>query len=208
MGRIRRSVPRSRLPLHRRPLADPQAFRRWVLVGLLAAFTATFTGRVMAEAEASRHRWGDTRTVLVVDQAVERGQPIAGRYTVARWPVALVPEHAVSHVDPRAIATGPLSVGSPLTDASVARPGVIGRRRVAVPVGQAPIPLEPGDVVDVWATTDPSLAGEHLTTRRLATSATVTSADHDSVVLAVRDDEVADVAEAAALSTITLVASS
>lgn len=206
MGRIRRSVPRSRLPLHRRPLADPQAFRRWVLVGLLAVFTATLTGRVMAAAETSRHRWGDTRAVLVLDHDIARGDAVSGRFTAARWPVALVPEGALTHVDRRAIATGPMRVGAPLTDASVAEPGIIGRRRVAVPVGQAPIPLEPGDVVDVWATTDPSLAGARLTTRRLATSATVTSTGHDSVVVAVRDDEVADVAEGAALATITLVA--
>lgn len=209
MGRIRRSIPRSRLPLHRRPFADPQAFRRWVLVGLLAAFTALLTGRVVASAEGARQRWGDTRPVLVVDHDVDRGQPLAGRVTVAQWPVGLVPERAVADVDDvgaDAVAAGPMAVGTPLTEQSVGHPALVGRRRVAIPVGPAALPLEPGDQVDVWATTDPSLAEGHLTTRRLAASATVTSANAKAVVVALDADEVADVAAAVSLSTVTLVA--
>ncbi len=52
-----------------------------------------------------------------------------------------------------------------------------------------------------------SLVGDGgLSTRRLATGAVVSSADHTVVVVAVAPDEVADLAEAAALATITLVA--
>ena len=50
MGRIRASVPRSRLPLHRRPFADPAALRRWLLVVALAASTGLLVSRAVTAA--------------------------------------------------------------------------------------------------------------------------------------------------------------
>ena len=206
MGRIRASVPRSRSPLHRRPFADPAALRRWLLVAALAAGTGLLVSRAVASAESARHRWGDTRTIQVAARARAAGEPLAGAARPERWPVGLVPEAALAEVPPGARAAGPIDAGAPLTAALVAEADDAGRRRVAVPVGTAPLPLDAGDRVDVWATTDPSVGDGGLETRRLAAGAVVAWADHVSVVVAVAPDEVADLAEAAALATITLVA--
>ena len=103
-------------------------------------------------------------------------------------------------------AAGPIDPGAPITRSLVDAADDAGRRRVALPVGSAPLPLDPGDRVDVWATTDPSFADGVLATRRVAAGAVVASADHASVVVAVAPGEVAELAEAAALATLTLVA--
>ncbi len=206
MGRIRASVPRSRLPLHRRPFADPAALRRWLLVLVLAAGTAVLVGRSMSAAESARHRWGRTRTILVAARARAAGEPLDGATRAVPWPEGLVPEGALTEVAPGARTAGPVDAGAPITRSLVDRGDGDGRRRVALPVGSAPLPVGPGDQVDVWATTDPSVGDGGLATRRLAAGAVVASADHAAVVVAVAPDEVADLAEAAALATITLVA--
>lgn len=208
MGRVRSPVPRSRLPLHRRPFADPAVARRWLVVVVLAMATAGLTGQVLAGAEAARSSWGRTRPVLVVDRAIKAGEPLSAAVVETRWPVALMPAGALGELPDDARASGPLGPGSPVTDAAVAEvePGGDGRRRVAIAVGAARLPLEAGDHVDVWATVDPSLTGGDLATRRVASGATVTSSGQTTVVVAVKPDEVAPVAEAAALATVTLVA--
>jgi Flp pilus assembly protein CpaB len=176
------------------------------VVVALAALTGLLVSRAMAAAESARHRWGETRPILVAERARAAGEPLHGATRTVRWPVGLVPDGALADVPPGALAAGPVDAGAPVTRALVASGDDDGRRRVALPMGGAPLPLDPGDRVDVWATTDPSLGDGGLTTRRLATGAVVASADHAAVVVAVAPDEVADLAEAAALATITLVA--
>jgi Flp pilus assembly protein CpaB len=175
------------------------------VVVALAALTGLLVSRAMAAAESARHRWGETRPILVAERARAAGEPLHGATRTVRWPVGLVPEGALTDVAPGARAAGPVDAGAPVTRALVAS-GDDDGRRVALPMGGAALPLDPGDRVDVWATTDPSLGDGGLTTRRLATGAVVASADHAAVVVAVAPDEVADLAEAAALATITLVA--
>ncbi|MCU1497959.1 MAG: hypothetical protein JWM47_1912 [Acidimicrobiales bacterium] len=213
MGRVRpvsprRSFPRSRLPLHRRPFADPAAFRRWLLVAALAAATAGLTGRLVARAEATQARWGATAMVLVVDRPLRAGTPLAAATSEAHWPVALVPPGALRSLPTRAVAAGPVATGTAVTPTILAprrHHGPVGQR-IAVPTGDTRLPLRVGDQVDVWATVDPSLAGQALATRRVASRATVTAVPGGTVVVAVTPAEVQGVAEAVALATITLVA--
>lgn len=207
-ARPRRRVPRTRLPIHRRILSDPAALRRWLLVLALAAAAAGLVGSVVSRAEAARHRWGETRQVLVTARAVEPGDSLSSAVTVAEWPVALVPSKALTDLPTGARAATAVGQGVAVTPEAVDDPRGPGGdgRRIALPVGPAPIPVEPGDRVEVWATTDPSLAGGSLATRRVATDATVTSADDTAVVVSVSPEDVPDVAEAAALATVTLVA--
>lgn len=209
MGRIRTRVPRSRLPLHRRLVADPSVLRRYLVVVVLAALTAMLVQRLLAEAERVRHQWGDTRYVMVVSKAIEAGEPLAPATASVRWPVALLPSDPVEDLADGAVAVASLDRGTPLTASLVTSGSATGlddRQRIAVPIGRAPIPVSKADRVDVWATVDPSLAGGELSTRRVAADAVVVSAGPDAVVVAVEAPEVDDVAEAAALATITLVA--
>lgn len=211
MGRFRSSIPRSRLPWHRRVLADPGLIRRWAVVALLSVFTATLVQRVVSDAEAVRRRWGDTRSVLVLERTVAVGDPLAGAVTTVRWPVALTPSDAYRRLPPGARAGAIAGAGLPVTPALVDQRGTgarRGSRLMAVPVDTTALPLEVGDQVDVWATTDPSISGRGLATRRVAIDALVASSGPRAVVVEVEPDEVAAVTEAVALSTVTLVAKS
>ncbi|QXC63265.1 hypothetical protein KSP35_11030 [Aquihabitans sp. G128] len=174
----------------------------------LAAATAGLTGRLVAAAQAERERWGETRPVLVADRPLAAGDPLAGAVRTVRWPVGLAPPSALRAVPAGARTAGPVAEGAPLTAASLARggPGGADRQRLAVPVANARLPLRVGDRVDVWATVDPAVTGAAVATRRVARAATVASAGSRSVVVAVAADEVPEVAEAAALATVTLVA--
>jgi hypothetical protein len=208
VGRVRPSVPRHRLPLHRRVLADPAALRRWLLVIALALAAASITWRVVAAAEDARAAWGTTRSVLVTEAPVAAGEPVDA-VVERRWPVALAPPDALGTLPTDARAAGPLAPGVPLTASALAARGTdLDRSRMALPAGANPLPLDPGDRVDVWTTVDPSLTGAAPTTRRVAADVTVVTADPDTVVVAVDHEEVAAVAEAVALATLTLVATS
>jgi len=207
VGLSRPSVPRSRLPLYRRLLADPGLVRRCLLVLVLATLTAAVTGRTVQSAEAARRSWGETREVLVTRHDVKAGDPLMGTYRRTEMPIALAPPSALRSLPSDARAAAALDRGSTLTPASLDDgPGQSdGRRRVAVAVTGAPLPVEPGGRVDLWATVDPAVSGRRLTTVRVARDAVVTSAQARSVVVAVEPDEVADVAEAVALATVTVV---
>lgn len=209
MGRVRPSVPRSRLPLHRHLLADPGALRRWLLVAALALATGALTSRLVGAATAARDRWGRTAPVLVVEREVDAGGLLAGAVREARWPVALAPDHAVrpGRLPRDARAAAPLSPGTPLTDPAVAAGARRAQgHRVPVPAATAASHLEPGDRVDVWATVDPSLSGGPVRTRAVARGAVVAANAGDVVVVAVGREEVDEVVAAVALATVTLVA--
>lgn len=204
-----RPVPRHRAPLSRRLLADPSILRRWTLVAVLAIAAAALTSSVLGAADDARARWDDTQPVVVATASIRRGEPVAEAVRVAEWPIALAPEgvfSSVADLGDDALAAGPLAAGAPLTEAGVSRPGATdGMRRVALPHGLAPLPVGPGDRVDVWATYDPSLAGAGLQTRRVAVAAEVVTADDQVVVVAVDPAQAADLTEAVALATLTLV---
>lgn len=171
----------------------------------LAIVAAALTASVLSSAEAERRRWGETTTVLVTTRPVAQGDDLAGATRGEVWPTALVPAGASTAVDDGAIAVQPIGAGLPVTvDAIGTAHG--DRRHVALPVGPAPIPLDPGARIEVWATTDPSISGSSLATRRIAAEARVVSTDERSVVVSVSADDVADVAAAAALATVTVVA--
>lgn len=210
MGRVPvlragRRVPRARLPLHRRLLADPVSLRRWLLVAALAIVAATLTGSVLSSAEAERRRWGETTTVLVTTRPVAPGDVLTDATHNEIWPTALVPDATSIALVDGAVATQPIGAGLPVTTDAVGT-ALDDRRHVALPIGPAPIPVDAGTRVEIWATTDPSISGSSLATRRIAAEARVVSTDERSVVVSVSADDVADVAEAAALATVTVVA--
>jgi hypothetical protein len=198
------------VPLQRRFLLDPALLRSWLLIAAGSILVVAAVGHLVSEAASTTRRWGTTRPVLVVRRPVAAGHPLAGSVEVAQWPLALVPEGSLPSLPRQARARAPLGVGQPITGVSLAPMGpddpATGRQRVALPLAAAHLRLKRGDVVDVWATYDPSLTGGGVATRRVAVGAIVTSAGERSADVAVRRDDVADVARAAATSTITVVA--
>ncbi|MEO6987377.1 MAG: SAF domain-containing protein [Aquihabitans sp.] len=212
MGRVRSSVARHRLPILQRLLLDPRSLRRWVLVALAATVTAFMVAQVVVRAEHARTRWGTRQTVLVVADPVPAGQPVGPALRAEEWPIMLVPVGAFDRLDAvpdGATALGPLAAGTPLTDVAVT--GAVDgatRPRVAVPSGLAVLPLSVGDTVEVWATVVSVDPGAGPTTRRVTEGATVVTTDDETVVLTVEAHDIEAVAEAAALATVTLVATS
>jgi Flp pilus assembly protein CpaB len=209
MGRLRRTVPRSRVPWRRRALLDPAAVRYWLLVAAVSCVVAAVVGHAVNRAEHAQRDWGRTKPVLVAAEPIERGDDLAGATRSEAWPVGLVPDAALKEVLPGARAASRLDPGAPITRASLldgADPADPDARTVAVPADQHRLPVHEGDRVDAWATADPSLVadGEPLT-RRVASGARVVAVTPETVVLAVAPGAVPDLAEAATTATITLV---
>lgn len=210
MGRVRTPIPRSQVPLPRRLLLDPVVLRSWLLLAAGTVVVVAAVAHLVTGAEDTRRAWGRTRPVLVASRAVPLGAPLAGAVSTRRWPEALVPRGALRSLPDGATAAGTLTAGVPVTEAALdhdaAKTGGPDRRLVALPTGDARLPLARGDRVDVWATFDPSLAGDRPTTRRVAIEAVVTSSSSRALVVGIRPAEVPDVAEATTTATITLVA--
>ncbi len=202
MGLVRSSIPRSRVPWHRRVRTDRRAIRRWVVVAALAAATGGSVAGSVAGGEASRHRWGTTAPVLVTTSPVVAGDDLAQHTAVRRWPVALVPDGALARLPPGARAAVALPTGTALSTALLAATtgsDVAGRVVVAVPVGGASPSVAEADRVDVWD----AATGR---ARAVARGAVVTAVRGESVELAVADDDVAGLVTAVAVGTVVLVA--
>ena len=208
MGR-RPAPSRSRLPIHQRVLRDPAAVRYWLLVTAAALVLATGVGHVVGRAESTREGWGQTEVVQVLTRSVRAGDPLDDAFTESRWPRSLVPDAAIDELADGATANGDLDAGTPLTASQVQDPSTdaaTDERTIAIPLGDAVVPLRPGDRVDVWATVDPSLVADGgVATRRVAIGARVTDMGDEAAVLRVESGQVAEVAEAVATATITLV---
>jgi Flp pilus assembly protein CpaB len=197
-------VRRFRLFLARRPLVY------WLLVGLLAAATAGLIVQRIGALDAARRSWGDMRTVLVVRRPLAAGHRLEPDDTKAeRWPVALLPDDAVSTVALGTVVAVPVAPGEPLVRRRLGRGDagpVAGRlppgtRGVAIPLGDAVVPVQPGDRVDVVAASStPGAPGEIV-----AVGAPVITASDTVVLAAVRLDEVGAVAGAMANGDVLLV---
>ncbi|HEY4377396.1 MAG TPA: hypothetical protein VGM93_09565 [Acidimicrobiales bacterium] len=203
------SPTRSSVPLHRRIAYQRTAVRHWLVVLGLAVVTALVVSRALARGEAAERRWGVTVPVLVATRAIGASRPLAGAVQVKRRPVGVVPAGALRDLRLGARAADPIERGEIITAHRVASGSAAGigsrERTVALPLGRAPLPVHPGEAVEVWATYDPSSADGGPLTRRVAASARVVDAGHDAVTVAVDSDDAASVARAAALATVTLV---
>ena len=186
-----RRVPRSRVPLHRRLLRDRAVIRHWLVVAVLAWVLAALVTSAVDRAETTQRRWGRTAPTWVVDRPVRADEVLDGALRRERWPVALLP--ATTAQPP------------PGARAAVALAGADGRT-VALPLPDAHLPVREGDIVDVWATSDPAVAEDGTAdAQRVATGARVVATQEGGVVLEVDPDRVAGVAEAGASATISLV---
>lgn len=201
MGPARSSIPRSRLPWHRRIRTDPRAVRRWLLVVVLAAATAAATAQGTAEGRRARQRWGATVAVMVTTGSVAAGEELAPRTEVQQWPVAVVPDGAPTHLPDQARAAVDLPAGTVLSPTLLASAtGVDLVDRAVVAVGRdvpAPV-LDEQDRVDVW---DASATRPRLVAR----GAVVTALRGGAIELAVEHGDLAGVVTAVALGAVVLV---
>jgi Flp pilus assembly protein CpaB len=160
----------------------------WAVVALLAAAPAVVVGAQIAEARRARDGWLERRTILVTRHPVATGDVLADADVESKsWPVALVPDGAVDSLPDPAVATAPMAAGEPVVAARLGRPaaGPVaalvpgGHRAIAVPRGDAPLPLTVGDRVDVVAAVDPAVGDV------VAADALVVHVDEATVVVAV-----------------------
>lgn len=210
MGRVRRSVPHSRVPLHRLVRANPELLRRWLVVIALAGCTALVVGRSIADAEAARSRWGSTVPVLVTVAPVEAGLRLDPQVELRRWPTAVAPPGALREIAPDATASVDVDEGVPLTASLVSGADADSEERiqVAVPLGSTSMSFAEGDRVDLWSTSDPVFSStggstDRLTERVAAGAVVVADSDGRHLVAAVTVDEAERVVEALALATVT-----
>lgn len=68
----------------------------------------------------TRERWGETRAVVVARQQLEPGDPLDG-VEIVEWPIALVPDDALTTRDRRAVVRRHVARGEVLTGADVGR---------------------------------------------------------------------------------------
>lgn len=211
MGRVRSSIPRSRVPLHRLLRTQPALLRRWLVVAALAGLSGQAVAASVDAARRAERSWGATRPVLVTAGPVARGGTLTGQVREVAWPVALVPDGALADLPPEARAAARLGRGVPLTAEVLATTEPDGgRARVAVPAGPAALPVVDGDVVDVWSTAAGGFTASgtpgRARTDRVARSAVVVDvvADGQVVVVAVRPQEAEAVARAVGSATVVL----
>ena len=186
MHRLRPALPRSSgssrwggSPLGR--LARRPAFY-WIVAVTLSVSTAWLASDVIADAERARHQWGERRTVLVARHLIEAGETVTLGQVVERdLPLVAIPPGSVHDLEPgrtavTAILPGEVLLGRRLSGTGEAQLIPAGTAAVAVAIGPGSPPLEPGDLVQLWATLDPFAA--------VAASEPVA---HDAVVLDVGD---------------------
>jgi Flp pilus assembly protein CpaB len=171
----------------------------WTLTLLLAAVPAVIVALQIMEARDARDSWLERHTILVASRPLAPGEAVRADAVERReWPVALLPDGALEVLPDPAVASAPVAAGEPLVAARLGRPDVgavaslvpSGTRAVAVARGDAPLPVEVGDRVDVVAALDPATAAV------VAAGAVVVHVDDATAVVAVAATDVAAAAAA------------
>lgn len=201
MGSTRSSVPRSRLPWHRRLRTDPRAVRRWLVVLALAGATAASVAHTAADGRRARREWGRLVPVLVLVAPVAAEDPLDAAVAVRDWPATLVPDGVLTGLPDGARARLALPAGTPLTATLLAE--APGRDRSDRPVVAVPrLPASPAvavdDRVDLW-----DVSG--VRARVVSRGAWVTVVRGEAVEVAVVADDLHDVLGAVALEAVVLV---
>lgn len=209
-----------RVPLGRRPRPRPGLLLRrrpqlwWLLVMSVALTAGWLAAAVVAQAERTRTGWGDTKAVVIVDQARQAGDALRpGDVAVVDRPRAVVPADALEVLPPGAVLRADVFAGEVLVAGRLAPSGLTGvaamlppgTRAVAIPTeaGLVP-PLAPGDRVDVLVALPAEAAGDGPPGFAVATGALVVAVDDAGVTVAVPRDTAPRVAVALGQGAVTL----
>lgn len=193
------------------PILRPPPLRL-VLVAVLAVVVALAVHRSTSAAAEVADRLGTTAPAVVARHDLHAGDAIgAGDVAVVERPVAHLPDGAVAHDPTGRTVTATVHAGEILVTGRLAgedRGGTValvpeGWRAVAVPVLDAPLPLRPGELVDVVASFDPTLV-ERDPSVVVAGEVVVVDVSDDAVSVAVPRSRVTDVAFALTNGIVTL----
>jgi len=172
---------------------------------------------MVGQAEAEAARYGSLRPTLVALTDLPAGATVAAGDTELRpLPAGLVPGGALDDLVDGAVVTASIHAGEVVLDTRLGLAGLSptvallppGTRGLAVPAGPGTIPLADGDLVDVLATFDPSLAEGNEPTVAVARSALVVHVDAEAVTIAVTTEQTPRVAFALTAGSVTLALSS
>ncbi|MEA2702185.1 MAG: pilus assembly protein CpaB [Actinomycetota bacterium] len=210
-------ISRTRLISRTRFVRSPLAY--WAMVGALALFTGLVAARAVRTADSLTARYGPLRPVLFATHRLDPGAEVGAADVVVRQvPGSMAPADALASTESAVGRTVVVAVlaGLPVMGGHLGASGLRGvaallppgSRAVAVPNGGAPLPLVPGDTVDVLATFDPSgdpagAAGAE-PTFPVARGALVVDVGDDSATVAVGPQEAARVAFAVTTGVVTL----
>ncbi len=193
------------------PVLRPPPLRLVVAV-VLAVVVALAVHRTTAQAAAVTSQLGRTTLVAVVQRPLAAGDQIAaGDVALVARPLALIPSGAVVE-DPEGrtiradVVPGEVLVSTRLAGRGRGGPAALipsGWRAMAIPVLDAPIPVQPGATVDVVASFDPTLV-ERDPSVVVAAGAVVVDVAEEAVTVAVPRDELTDVAFALTNGVVTL----
>lgn len=134
------------------------------LILLVAAIVTTgVLATTLVRADEAIDRWGVTRQVLVATEDLAVGEGVDdATFDLRQWPVAVVPADAVSDAPVSGdTIVSPVLSGEVLTERHLATSQTAtvivpeGRRAIGIPVSAGPLPLRPGDEVDVVLVADP-----------------------------------------------------
>lgn len=188
----------------------------WLAAVALATLTGLTVARLIGNASAEAARWGDVRPTAVATVDLEAGATVGpGDVAIEHRPAALVPAGALDGPVEGRVVAATVHRGEPVLaarlapaglspTAAVLPPGTVG---IAVPTGPGALPLQPGDVVEVLVTVDPTTAGDEQPTFPVARSAVVVHVGDEAVTLAVDRDDADRVAFAVTAGVVTLVLS-
>lgn len=167
--------------------------RYGLLIGGLALFGLLWSHRQQNAIDRAENAWGATATVWVAARPLDTGATLtAADVRRQAVPRGVRPVGALTSTPTGAVLTAPVGAGEILTDRRVEPAGLgavaalvgAGRRAVAVPRGNGPVPVAVGDRVDVVA------AGEVV-----AASGTVVAVGDAAVTVAVPSALAATVAD-------------
>lgn len=185
----------------------------WLAAVVLAASTGLVVARLVGHASAEAARWGEVRPTAIATADLEAGATIVpGDIVIEHRPTALVPDGALDGPAEGRVVTATVHRGEPVLAARLAPAGLsptaavlpAGTVGIAVPTGPGALPLQPGDVVEVLVTVDPTTAGDEPPTFPVARSAVVVHVGEEAVTLAVERGDADRVAFAVTAGVVTL----
>lgn len=193
-----RSLP-SRAVLARRPRRRlVSALRRqpilfWTLTLVAAATTYLTVEAAVRYSTEQAEAHGDLVEAVVATADLEAGTTVGeGDVRVALVPRSMHPGDAVTAVPVGRDVRHPIVEGEVVAEARLAPSGAVGvagllepgQRAVTIPLAVAPSSLEPGQRVDVFATTDPLHDGGRVATIAVVEGVRVLAVDESTVTVA------------------------